>query len=416
MQGVFNNKKGIIRKGLLEKGKNLTISYAAVQAAFWMDLCIALSFASVYLQGLGYSNTGLGIIIALGNLVSALIGPWIASVIDRSEKVTAGKVMPYIFMIRMALLAVLTANPKSGIITTICFTLYIAFSMSINSLNLKLYSDATYNGLTINYGVSRGMGSLAYVIISLVLGMLITNTSVTAVPIAGLCIGVFQIAAFAAFYGMSGAGTKSSAGFKDESAGSTQDAGMTIGRFILTYKRFSLILAGTVLVFYAHNVVCNFLINITSNVGSGTGGMGFLNGFMAFVEIPVMLAYSRFFGKKDTAQVLRFAFVMFTAKAIAIAAAPNMLLLTGAFVLQAPSFALYTAAIVLYIDDVIPHEDSAKAQSLGFTMTTFSSVFAGTIGGMLYDHTSVSATLWIAAAVSAIGSLVAVSGVRSRGK
>ena len=80
--------------------------------------------------------------------------------------------------------------------------------------------------------------------------------------------------------------------------------------------------------------------------------------------------------------------------------------------LQAPSFALYTAAIVPYIDKTIPHKDSAKAHSLAFSMTTFSSVLCGTLSGMLYDNASVSVTLWIAAGICFAGSILAVAGVK----
>ena len=79
-----------------KNNKSLTVAYSFVQASFWMDLCIALSFASVYLLGLGYSNSALGLIIAAGNLIGAMIGPGLSSMIDRKEDVTAARVMPYV--------------------------------------------------------------------------------------------------------------------------------------------------------------------------------------------------------------------------------------------------------------------------------------------------------------------------------
>lgn len=387
------------------RDRNLTISYSAVQAAFWMDLCVALSFASVYLLGLGYTNASLGIIIAAGNLISALIGPGLSSLIDRYENITAEKVMTPVLAFRSVMLILMVFFPVKGLITSIGFVLYIAFSMSVNSLNLKMYVDAEYNGIKINYGFSRGMGSLAYVLISLLLGVIITNTSVIAVPCAGIAVGIFQFAAFVLF--RKGAGI--TAASKDTDLG----RGKTIFEFASANKRFCVLLFGTVLVFFSHNTVCNFLINVVENIGGSTSEMGFLNGFMAAVEIPVMLTFSRFFGNKDPASILKFAFAVFTAKAVAIAAAPGMLLMTGAFVLQAPSFALYTAAIVPYVEKTIPHEDSAKAQSLAFTMTTFSSVLSGTVSGRLYDNTSVTMTLWIAAAVCLAGTIVSIAGIRS---
>lgn len=56
--------------------RSLTAAYAAVQAVFWMSVCVSVSFAAVYLQGLGYTNTQLGAILAAGNLLGATLGPW----------------------------------------------------------------------------------------------------------------------------------------------------------------------------------------------------------------------------------------------------------------------------------------------------------------------------------------------------
>lgn len=383
-----------------------------------MDLCVALSFASVYLLGSGYSNASLGLVIASGNLLSALIGPYLSSVIDRSYRITADNVMIPILALRTLILIILVLFPGKNTVTTIFFAFYIAFSMSVNSLNLKLYVDASYNGINIDYGFSRGMGSLAYVLISMTLGYIISHTSIMAVPYAALLVGVFQFTAFLVFRNGSGQNGMIPAA-KDMQSDQLEkhaEKGSTLPEFAARNKQFCVLLIGTVLVFFSHNTVCNFLIDVTENIGGGTSEMGLLNGFMAAVEIPVMLLFTRLLGKKDPAAILKFAFVMFTLKAAAIAAAPNIFLMAGAFVLQAPSFALYTAAIVPYTDQTIPHEDSAKAQSLAFTMTTFSSVLTGTVSGILYDNTTVSITLWIAAAVCLAGTVVSIMGIKCRSK
>ena len=140
--------------------------------------------------------------------------------------------------------------------------------------------------------------------------------------------------------------------------------------------------------------------------------MGFLNGLMALIEIPVLLFYTRLTRRSRTSSVLKVAFIFFTAKAAAIAAAGSVASLAGSLLLQAPSFGLYTGAIVLYIDMVIDHRDSGKAQSLAFSVTMLGSVLASTVSGRLFDMMSVSSVMWIACAVCAAGSLLAFTGVQ----
>ena len=104
---------------------------------------------------------------------------------------------------------------------------------------------------------------------------------------------------------------------------------------------------------------------------------------------------------------------MFTLKAAAVAAAGSVTALGAVLVLQAPSFGLYTGAIVLYADEIIAHEDSAKAQSLAFTVTMIANMLASVVAGRQLDVLSVSAVLWIACALCAAGSAVACLGVRN---
>jgi PPP family 3-phenylpropionic acid transporter len=107
---------------------------------------------------------------------------------------------------------------------------------------------------------------------------------------------------------------------------------------------------------------------------------------------------------------------MFLVKGLAFALAPSIPLLFAAILLQAPSFALYTCAVVLYVSAVIAPENGAKAQSLAFSMTTLGAVGASLVGGWLFDHCSVRTTLLIAAAVCAAGVAVCVPTVKRTGR
>lgn len=390
---------------IMGEKQRLTVLYALVQASFWMSFCVAVSFAAVYLQGLGYDNTHLGVILAAGNLLGAILGPGFSTWIDRSTHATASRLIPPLLAVQAAALALLLLLPRRGVLTALSYVLYVAFSLSVNSLNLKLYVDFSHRGLPINYGVARGMGSLAYVLLSMALGVLAERTSIAALPIVGLALCALQTAAHVLLCRRLPRGA---AGPAEERRGASLLA------FLRKNRRFSILLLGTALLFFAHNSICNFLINITRQVGGDTEDMGYINSFMAAMEIPVMLLFSRFLGKRSTGGLLRLAFCCFVLKTAAVAAAPSIPALYAAFLLQAPSFALYTAAIVPYTEQAVGYEDSAKAQSLAFSMTTLGSVLASAVSGWMLDRLSVPQTLWIACLVCAIGAGLACFGVQRK--
>lgn len=389
----------------MSKSKSLTANYSLVQAAFWMNFCLAVSFAAVYLQGLGYSNTQLGAVMAIGNTLGALLGPALSAIIDRSEKLTPQRFLAPLLALEALVLILLAIFPLKGWLTTVCYVLYLALCLPVNSLNLKLYVDISYLGVPIDYGFTRGIGSLAYVVISTLMGALVGRSGVHILPYTALAMCALQYLVSLLLCRKIPASASRSAG---------EVTGNSMPAFVKNNYRFCILLFGTILIFYAHNTLCNFMINIAVNVGGNTETMGYLNGFMALVEIPVILLYRKIRGRHSNAEMLRFAFVFFGLKAFAFAAAPNVPFLFASMLFQAPSFALYSAAIVEYVEEAIPHEDSAKAQSLAFSMTTVGSVFASVISGRLFDSLSVTSTMFIAAFVAALGALIAILGVKRK--
>lgn len=389
-----------VRHDIKTKRETLSLAYAGVQASYWMSFCVSVSFASVYLQGLGYTNTQLGAVIAGGSMAGALLGPFLATAIDGSKRFTAARLTPPVLLAQLVTLIFLLLFPRRGAVTTVSYALYLALCAAMNTLDLKLYADASHRGQRVDYGFARGMGSLAFVLLSLLLGAAVDRSSVRVLPVVGLFLCFLQFGAFLPVARRVSAGPP--AGEQTRSA--------SLAAFLRSNRRFCVMLVGTALLFFSHNIVTNFLINVVRNVGGDTGTMGFLNAFMAATEIPVMLLYSRLSKGKDQAAILRVSFIAFSVKAFALALAGSIPALTASFLLQAPSFALYTAAIVPYVEETVRYEDSAKAQSLAYTMTTVGVVLASIFGGRLYDVTTVTNTLWAAGAVSVAGSVMAICG------
>jgi PPP family 3-phenylpropionic acid transporter len=390
----------------MKQRSSLTARYSAVQGSFWMGFCVTISFAAVYLQGLGYSNASLGGILTVGNLLGALLGPEVSARIDRSERLSAwGFVWPWL-LIETAILVVLIAVPVRGAVTSAAFALYVAFSVSLNSINLKLFVDCVHGGQGVDYGVARGMGSAAFVLASVVLGVLVKRLGVHVLPWAGLVMVALQALAHVLLRrGYAPAAVR---------GGQTGHRGRTMLAFLGENRRFTVLLLGAALIFFGHNTATNFLINVTRYAGGDESTLGALNGFMAAVEIPVMFFFGRIRGGRKSVSLLRVSLLFFALKAALLPLASSVAGIFGVFLLQAPSFALYTAVIVDYVAETVPFEDSAKAQSLAYSMTTVGAVLASLIAGRLYDLLTVPQTLTVAAAVTALGVLLALLGTRER--
>ena len=57
------------------KTKNLTPIYAFIQGVYWMNFAAIMGYSGFYLLGSGFSNTEIGIIIAIAGILSAVLQP-----------------------------------------------------------------------------------------------------------------------------------------------------------------------------------------------------------------------------------------------------------------------------------------------------------------------------------------------------
>lgn len=383
--------------------KKMNIKYAFVQAGYWMGFCVAFSFAAVVLQARGYSNTELGGIIAASNIAGLLLSPAIASRLDSSRRFTVFHALWLLQLSQLALLVIFTLLHGRGAAVSAVFGLYLALELCINPVNTQLYNLIELNGLRINYGAARGIGSLSYAAISALLGIIVGRFGASAIPAAGIVLILVRFAALLSVQ------LRFKAVSRGPAAADSVSASRSVFAFLRGETKFCGLLFGIAMLFFAHNLVGNFMINVVRNVGGDETGMGWLNAFMAAAEIPMMFFYSRLTRRFKCSATVRFASVMFIAKAAAWALAPNMGGLYAACLLQTFSFAIIIPASVHYVNLYIAPQDRAKGQSLIAGMTSLGSIFASLFGGILYDTTTVRTTLLIGTAAAAIGAVLCLS-------
>ena len=276
----------------------------------------------------------------------------------------------------------------------------------INQLSLDLEERCCH----INFGAARSVGSFAFAVTALALGRIVESRSAAILPAAGIVCTLALSAAAALIYArMSGAAKPVQPQQREEHA-----AGLY--GFIRGNGRFCIVMLGMSLIFFSHNIVSGFMINVVRAVGGGTAVMGGINAFMALTELPCMILYDRIEKRFGCAATVRFAAVMFVAKSLCIALAGNIPALYAANAIQAVSYAIMIPAGVRYAERYTPHKDSAKAQSIAFGMSTLGSVFSGSIGGVLYDALPVHSVLLVGTAAAAVGAAVCLIFSRSAAK
>ena len=388
----------------------VTFHYMIITGGFWMAFCVVTAYAAVYLQGVGCSNVELGLILALGNVGGALLSPVLGAMIDRNRSLRHAAVINVLLGVQVVLLVLLRLHPRHDLLTAACYVLYMTSMMPVNAVNLDLCVRLDRAKAPLNFGLARSMGSFSFVILSTLLGLITAQWGHLSLPFAGLAVVLLQ------FFGNRlidrDLREAEAAVPPGEIAVTEQSSSLPV--FIRENRMFCLMLFGTIIIFIAHNMDGNFLINEIRALGGNTAIMGYVAAFTAITEVPVMMFASKLPKKWSTVQYIRLAFVFFILKALAYALAPTIPLFFAARVLQAPSYALYTVLIVGYADRQVARKDSAKAQSLAFSMTTIGSVLASLIGGPMFDTVGVRTTMLTATAIAAVGAVIALAGTTAK--
>jgi len=385
--------------------RKINIEYALMQSAYWMAYCMVLTFAAVFLQARGYSGTEIGVILAASNIMALVLQPLVADLADRSKKISVVHILWATCALTALFLAVACLVHVKGALLSVSYALSFAFIIVIQPFITSLTFVAEGWGLHINFGACRAVGSFAYAVMAAVMGSVVERLGTGVIPVSALVITGFFMVILAMFTARSHSRAPVSAAArpKEKSSG--------IVEFVKNNRRFSVFLLGVALLFSIHSLINNFIILIVQNAGGDSSDMGTICAYMALLEVPVMMLFDRLTRRFSCSALLKFSVVMFTAKSLAVYLAPSIPWMYPAFLFQGLSFALYTPAAVRYAVLVVDQKDAVKAQAFLTLTGSFGSIFSSLLGGILFDSIGVSATMLIATAVSAVGSVLAFAAI-----
>ena len=381
------------------ENKSLDIRYACIHGFYWMLCCSMIGYASVFLLDKGFTNTTIGTVLAISNILAVFGQPAVASYMDKTSKLSLRMLISLILVVIIALSLVLCfltgASMVMVVLTIVAFTLMLTLQPFIHSLTFAFEK----NGIHINFGLARGIGSVAYAVMSLILGNLVAAFSPELLPF--FYVGLSLCALFFVY-------TFFLPGHKDEivhQEKETEHDQLSMGQFIKKYKTFMLLLVATVLLFFDHSVINNFFIQVVNHINGNSADMGNAIFLAAVLELPTMALFTKFQQKIGCKNMMLISAVFFSVKHVLTYFAVNMFMIYVAQVMQMLAYAVFIPASVYYVSQLVEEHDMNKGQALVTGAMTLASVFASLAGGVLLDALGVSKVLMIGAIISVLGTI-----------
>lgn len=386
----------------MKKVRILDLKYAGSQIFYFAAFCSMMGYASVFLLDKGCSNSQIGIALAISNIIAVFTQPILASFVDNHQNIEMKDIISIITLIVIALSTVLYLIPGSALfVLFLVVTIFAIMSTIMPLMNSLAFVFEKY-GIEINYGLARGLGSVAYAFTSMMLGYVVESFSPDILPLFYIIFTALLFVVVRLFVLPKTGHYEIIEEHKEKE--SIQQ--LSFGKFCQKYKKFIVFLFGFVLVYFAHTIINNFFIQVITNIGGTSSDMGNAVFVAAMLELPTMALFSKLSEKINCGTLIKFSIIMFVAKHALTYFATNMIMIYIAQVLQMFAYALFIPASVYYVNQKVAVADRVKGQSLVTMSMTLSGVFASFCGGILLDAIGVHQVLLTGAILSVIGGVI----------
>ncbi len=407
----------------MENGRqSKTAQYALIQALYWMSFCMIFAYASVYLLDRGFSNTAIGLLIGISGTISAILQPVIGGMAGEGPGRVPLKRMIMLGCSLMLLVGLgLLLVSGNQVLTVALYGTAVTFLQVLTSLVYSLGMGCINRGERLDFGLARGIGSLAYAGISYVAGFLVVSVGTELIPASIAALYGLMLAAV--FFFRSGEGTVPGMGKSVENAVKHPDSDQVSGKkmqqeatFFKRYPRFFALLLGATLVFVSHNMLNNFAFQVMESKGGGSSAMGTAIALAAASELPTMFLFGWMVKKVRCDIWLKISGLFFLIKSLAtvlVTSVMGMYLIQG---LQMFGFALFVVASVYYVNMIMEEKDRTRGQAFMTMTNTLGGVLGSSCGGALIDGFGIPVMLAASTVVAAAGMVLMSGAVKKQQK
>lgn len=379
--------------------------YSVVQALYWMTSCALAGYAAVYLQDRGLSNTLIGVTVGGAACLSMVIQPLAAQVVESISGLTVKKVIQALIVMMAVMFGVLTVIPVPVAGVVILYmgmnTLNYCMPPMLSAMGMEFINRGYY----LNFGLSRGLGSISYAVCAAVLGIVIDRFFP---GVLGYIYVVLAILLFLAVSAMKDLEAEEPT-FQQEIVEREKKPEESIWKTVCKNKTFLCLMIGFCLANMNNAAIATYTVNIIKNLGGSDTVLGFANFVSAASEMPVMLLFGYFMKKGNCIRLLKISAVFFLIKPLVLVSANALPLVILGLGLQGLSFGLFTPAAVYYVNSTLIPEQRVKGQAVFSVITAGAATGGGNVlGGWLQDAFGLQAMLWVCAAMALVGVLFVI--------
>lgn len=387
----------------MKNEKLIKLWYALIQIMIWGGYGVIICYCSNFLKSMNFQDSHVSIVMGTASGLAILVQLFLAELIQRINFLETAWVIAVQGAVILAAGLLMLQNTGMTAIAVAGIAIGCVALQTLPSLSNSLATESEQAGKPVNFPVARGMGSLAYSVLSFAAGRLIGSTGIRAVVYLTIATGIILCLSAILFQNTAKLHTVQTADEKDEK---TYSNNISVKEFFEKYPFLILFLIGSILLYINHNLVSTFMQQITEAKGAGASEQGTAIAIAGILELPAMFGFSYLLKKAPCAKWVRLSGLCFLMKAVILLIAPNYIWLYVAQIFQMGGFAIYTVGSVEYVGSKIEAQDAVRAQTYLATTITAGSLIALYFGGFICQYAGVNVMIATAAVLAFAGFLI----------
>ena len=375
-----------------------------LMAAYFSLNCVALCYAFLFLNERGLSVDGIGILVAVSCLASAVLQGVAGRLADSRHLFSWKNQLIFesvIVAALMALLLIFPAKPASALL----YSLVIVFTLIMMPMVNSACFSYTESGAKVNFGLVRGIGSLFFALASLVTGKMVASMGYLIVPKIGILIGLLMMGAALLMPRTEPVSQNT------DSPAPHKSAIREFFEFGSMYPAFAIMAAAIAMTLILQGMVNTFFIDIIRPIGGDAGAMGIAIAIAAASEIPVMFLYSKIEGRfgLGSDKLIAISCGFYVLRGILYMMVAGMTGIYSIQLLQGLSYGLQAPAKANYAYQTVDRRCLSTGQAVMSGTDVIGTVIGSMLGGFLLGRFGLGTMLLTGTILAAVGTVLAVS-------
>lgn len=391
----------------LNSDRKANLVYITVMGLYYGIYSFIFLYLSIYLLANGFTNSEIGVVMALGFAITVLAQQVIANFADKTERVSNSQIQiagyAFIILINIVLLMLHGRNMLIGVLYCMQIVLIMGIQPCLNALNFQM---ASYH-YKMNFGIARSLGAVSYAVVSAIAGCLVTKFGNIVLQLGIIVLGISVIALLLALDHR--LKLKRSTLLDEEFVRDTEEKISYVG-FIRKYSPFMLFVFGSIFLYFSFAILNNFMWQVVEPMGASKAAYGNIQGLKAGVELFPMVLSLTLVMKFGIRRLVVFSAAGFFVKAFLTQIATSVPGIIFATVFETIGYGLFAPVTIYYVAELFDKKDGVKGQSLLTLAYAMGCVLSSISGGVVLSTFGTHELLVVSSTAAAVGTvLVALS-------